>query len=270
MPSIHPSEDPPLGWLVPCLAVADIRKSLDFYAKLDLVQFGGDAAESWAMLRNRAIEIHLFHGHIERDLPNFRGADFGAIRSAMSARGLEVKGEEGPAGFTYVDPDGRDVFFDTSPEEAERYLAGHPLTIPIPGDDVHAGTGLDLGNLSWCLACEDLQATMAFYRTLGMVLAAGEPENGWAVLARADHPPEFGRRLITTRLSLFQGMIPTDTVNFRGGNVRAIAEVLGERGVDLADGVVTGEDGGECLLIKDPDGRPVFFDTTPPERLYGA
>jgi catechol 2,3-dioxygenase-like lactoylglutathione lyase family enzyme len=270
MPSIHPSEDPPLGWLVPCLAVKDLQATLDFYARLDLVQFGGDVEQSWAMLRNRAIEIHLFHGHIDRDLPNFRGADFGAIRAAMSARGLEVKGDQGPASFTYVDPDGRDVFFDTSPEEAEWYASGNPLTIPIPEDDVHAGTGMDLGNLAWCLACDDLEATMAFYRKLGMVLAGGDPEKGWAILGRVDHPVEYGQRMITTCLSLFQGMIPVDTVNFRGGSVGAIAEVLAERGVDLKDGVVTSEDGGEYLQIEDPDGRPVLFDTSPPERLYEA
>jgi len=27
MPSIHPSESPKLGWLVPCLAVADLEAS---------------------------------------------------------------------------------------------------------------------------------------------------------------------------------------------------------------------------------------------------
>ena len=49
MPSIHPSEDPALGWLVPCLAVKDLSASLDFYAKLDLVRYGGNPAENWAM-----------------------------------------------------------------------------------------------------------------------------------------------------------------------------------------------------------------------------
>jgi hypothetical protein len=75
-------------------------------------------------------------------------------------------------------------------------------------------------------------------------------------------------------LSLFSGAFtrnwaPEDCMlNFRGGHVAAIADTLGARGIDLCDGVKLGEDGGESLLIKDPDDRAVFFDTTPPERLY--
>ena len=90
MTSLHPSEEPELGWLVPCLTVADLPASLDFYAKLGLVRYGGNVAENWAMLRNRAIEIHLFNGHIEKDMLNFRGGDPEAIREAMAlARELE-------------------------------------------------------------------------------------------------------------------------------------------------------------------------------------
>ena len=59
-------------------------------------------------------------------------------------------------------------------------------------------------------------------------------------------------------------------LNLRGGNVAAIAEVLATRGIDLGDGVVRTPDGGENLTIKDPDGRPVFLDTTPPERMYAS
>jgi catechol 2,3-dioxygenase-like lactoylglutathione lyase family enzyme len=270
MPSIHPSEKPALGWLVPCLAVKDLSVALDFYGKLDLVQYGGDVAEKWAMLRNRAIEIHVFQGHIPADLLNFRGGDLDEIRAFTDGQGLEVDAEEGPKSFILRDPDRREVFFDSSPEEQRDYESGQPLTSPVPGDDVHAGDGIDLGNMACCLACADLSANRSFYESLGLVLGLGEPEHGWAVMSRADHPPEFGRRQITTCVSLFQGVIPADTLNFRGGNVKAISEVLEERGVDLGDGVTVGDDGGESLFIQDPEGRPILFDTTPPERLYEA
>jgi hypothetical protein len=62
-------------------------------------------------------------------------------------------------------------------------------------------------------------------------------------------------------------MIPADLLNFRGGDVAAIAEKLGEAGVDLQEGVREAPDGGRSLLIYDPDEHPLFFDTTPPERL---
>lgn len=267
MTSIHPSEDPPLGLFVPCLAVADLEASLDFYAQLDLHRCGGDPAAGWAMLRNRAIEIHLFQGHVPRDLLNFRGGDLDALRAAVLERGIEIASTEGEKSFTVLDPDGREVFFDSSPEETAAYAAGQPLTATVPGGDVHAGDGLDLGNLTWCLACADLLQTKAFYETLGLVPCGGEPEQGWAILGRADHRPEPGRRLVTTWLSLFAGMIPADTLNFRGGPVAAVAEALVGRGVDLGDGVKVAADGGESLLLKDPDGRAVLLDTTPPERL---
>ena len=89
-----------------------------------------------------------------------------------------------------------------------------------------------------------------------------------AILTRPDHPPVFGARRATTSISLFQGMIPSDTLNLRGGNVGAIAQAVGERGVDLGAGVQIGTDGGESILLLDPDERPILFDTTPPERLY--
>ncbi len=84
MPSIHPSEEPRLGWFVPCLAVADLRTSLDFYVHLDLVMYGGDVNENWAMLRNRVIEIHVFQGHIPKDLLNFRGCETAGTRLATT------------------------------------------------------------------------------------------------------------------------------------------------------------------------------------------
>jgi catechol 2,3-dioxygenase-like lactoylglutathione lyase family enzyme len=270
MPSIHPSENPPLGWLVPCLAVADLTASLDFYAKLDLVRYGGDPKENWAMLRSRAVEIHLFEGHIPKDLLNFRGGDPEAIRSALAERGLAIASEQGPGSFTVLDPDGREVFFDTCAEEIAAYESGQPLTAPVPEKDVHAGPGLDLGNLTCCLDCAELEATRGFYRSLGLVPAGGVPEEGWAILARADHMPAPGKRLVGTSLSLFRDMIPEDMLNLRGGNVGSIAETIAGRGVDLLDGVQTAPDGGECLLVRDPDGRAVFFDTTPPERLYAS
>ena len=268
MPSIHPSEDPALGWLVPCLAVKDLEASMEWYARLDLLPYGGDPKQGWSMLRNRAVEIHLFQGHIPKDILNFRGGDLPAIRQALASHGIEPTSLEAPISFTVLDPDGREVFFDTSPEETADYAAGKLTTIPFPGDDVHGGDGLDLGNLTCCLACEDLQATLAWYEKLGLVQGGGEKEQGWAIVARRDHVPSFGTRLTDTYLSLFQGMIPKDILNLRGGNVGAIAEVLAARGMDLGEGVKTGADGGESLLLEDPDGRGVFLDTTPPERLY--
>lgn len=268
MPSIHPSENPPLGWLIPCLAVKDLAASLEFYAKFDLLPYGGNVDEGWAMLRSRAVEVHLFHGHIDKDVLNFRGGDLPVVREALLGRGLKRRGEESFAAWTFVDPDDRDIFFDSSPEETADYAAGRHTSIPFGGDDPHAGDGMDLGNFTVCLNCPDLATTSRFYETMGFVPTAGDPASGWSILTRPDHPAKFGERMDTTSLSLFSGMIPKDTLNLRGGNVAEIAATLAERGVDLGDGVQVAPDGGESLFLMDPDGRAILFDTSPPERLY--
>ena len=127
MASIHPSEEPALGWLVPCLATQDIKALIAFYAKLDFVQYGGNVEEGWAMLRNRAIELHLFQGHVNRDTLNFRGGSPAAIRASMDKRGLVVDSTMGERSFTYLDPDGRPVFIDSGPDEetVSRRAAAH-------------------------------------------------------------------------------------------------------------------------------------------------
>jgi catechol 2,3-dioxygenase-like lactoylglutathione lyase family enzyme len=273
MTSIHPSEDPQWGWLVPTLNCADLGVTLAFYEKLGFVRFGGnpDRDEGWAMIRNGLIEVHLFTAaHCPADGLNFRGGDAGGIRAALAARGLTATRVDGPTSFTHTDPDGRGVFFDIGEPEVSQFQGGQPLTLPLPDGVDLEDRELDLGNFTWCLVCENLQATADFYCAMGFTAAGGEPENGWAILARADHLPSPGKRLGAMHLSLFHDMIPKDMLNFRGGNVAAIAKVLGERGVDLCDEVKTGEDGTESLSITDPDGRPVFFDTTPAERLYAA
>ena len=269
MPSIHPSEHPPLGWLVPCLAVNDIHESIDYYAALGFERLGGDPDAGWAALRSRANEIHLFQGHIEQDLLNLRGGDWDAIKAALDERGLEAQGGDGFAARTYLDPDGRPVFFDATDDEVRAYHSGRPLTLPIIGE-LHSGDGVDLGNLTVCLNCQSLSETRDFYAALAFEAGGGDADTGWLIMARPDHHPAAGKRVDSVYLSLFEGMIPEDLLNFRGGNVRAIADQLAGHGIDLGDGVTVGEDGGESLMLTDPDGRTVFFDTTPRERLYGS
>ena len=133
------------------------------------------------------------------------------------------------------------------------------MTIAIEEGDVQAGEGLDLGNLTYCLACADLGRTRAFYETLGFVRVGPDSPVGGEILARADHIPAPGKRLIATYLSLSGGMLSRDGIGFRGGNVAAIAKTLGAGGVDLQKGPRAAPDGEPSLLIEDPDGRPVSF-----------
>jgi catechol 2,3-dioxygenase-like lactoylglutathione lyase family enzyme len=268
MTSIFPSEQPQWGWLVPCLACPDVSATMAFYAKLGFTPNGGVLKEGWAILRNGPTELHLFSTEIlPKDLLNFRGGDREGIRAALSQAGIDLV-ERTPRSFSAIDPEGREVFFDIGEPEVSQLAAGQPLTVPLPeGAELHERT-LDLGNFTWCVTCEDLAATTAFYGAMGLGATGGQPEHGYAVLTRADHPRVHGQRMEVMCLALFVGLIPEDTLNFRGGDVSAIAAVLAGEGVDLCEGIQVGEDGGESLLIRDNDRRAVLFDTTPPERLY--
>ena len=272
MSSIFPSESPQWGWAVVCLSCGDkLDACIDFYKKLGFRQHGGEPDKGWCMLRSGVNELHLFDfPKREHEMLNFRGGDIAGVRAAVDALGAPVFKEFGPTSFIVLDPDGRQVFFDYSDAEAAELETGQMLTVPLPeGEGVH-DTDMDLGNFSWCLACDDLATTSAFYCALAFVPAGGQPQRGWQILGRPDHVVEYGERADAMHVSLFQGIIPTDMLNFRGGNVAAIATVIEGRGVALGDGVQVSEDGGESLMVLDPCGRPVLFDTTPPERLYSA
>ena len=106
MASIHPSEDPQLGWLVPCLAVADLQASLAFYQCLGFTVIGGDPDEDWVIVRSRAVELHLFgHRYLKTDLLNLRGGDHDGIKALIAREELPIIHVEGPSSFTLADPE---------------------------------------------------------------------------------------------------------------------------------------------------------------------
>jgi hypothetical protein len=267
MPSVHPSERPQWGWLVPILSCRELVSTLGFYEKAGFSTIGGDPERGWAIIRNGPIELHLFTGYTEKDLLNFRGGDHQGMRASLAGSYVEMK-KVGPTSFISTDPEGREVFFDTGESEVRHYQWGQPLSVALPEGEALQDRRIDLGNLSWCLACEDIGKSMDFYCSMGLFLTGGQPNEGWAVLARQDHRPVPGRRLDSIYLTLFSGMLPKDTLSFRGGDVSAIAGHLETEGIELGEGVQIAEDGGESLLVMDPDGRALFFETTPNERLY--
>lgn len=51
------------------------------------------------------------------------------------------------------------------------------------------------------------------------------------------------------------------TLNFRGADVRAIAEDLASRGHQFESPPKGSDDKGWSATVRDPDGYPLFFDT---------
>jgi lactoylglutathione lyase len=110
------------GKLSICLNVKDLEASCAFYAKLGFVQTGGKMDDGWAVISDGENELHLFQGHISSNTLNFRGGDVFARAEALKGQGLNmecdaVKESDGSDGAWIRDPDGNDIYFNTSPDE---------------------------------------------------------------------------------------------------------------------------------------------------------
>ncbi|MHC5113216.1 MAG: VOC family protein [Planctomycetota bacterium] len=115
-----------LGEYYPCLNVQDLQQSIEFYEKLDFRMIDDHRSENWAALQHNNMVLCLYQGHILKNLINFRGGDLEAIHAEAAARGLEfstppVEHPDGSWSGEVLDPDGNVIFFNTTPDERERY-----------------------------------------------------------------------------------------------------------------------------------------------------
>ena len=115
---------------------------------------------------------------------------------------------------------------------------------------------MDLGWLDVCLRVTDVRVSRTFYEELGFRQVEGEDEEGWAVVVNGE-----------ARLGLFEPkyMSQQVTLNFRGGNIRAISDELTQRGFRFVEEPKVNEDGSGSAILRDPDGHTLFFDTAPGE-----
>jgi len=105
-----------------------------------------------------------------------------------------------------------------------------------------------------CLNVKDIARSHEFYTKLGFNEVEGDPGKNWLVLEKG-----------TFRVGLFQGFLPQNTINFRGGDITRVVRGLQAAGLEpydvhFADGSGTGN-----AMLQDPDGNPIFFDTTAKE-----
>ena len=114
--------------------------------------------------------------------------------------------------------------------------------------------------LGWsdvCLRVVGVRASREFYEKLGFRRVEGVDEEGWAVMTNGD-----------VRLGLYEKQHMGDdamSLNFRGGDVVANAELLSSRGLTIEKGPVQGSRGGWSAWLRDPDGNTIFLDTEPGE-----
>ena len=116
-----------LGEHYPCLNVADIAASIDFYQKLGFRMIEDHSDQKWAVMQHNNMALCLFQGHIDQNLINFRGGDIEEIVKDATERGLNFEKpaqlqEDGSWSAEVRDPDGNSVFFNTYPNEREQYV----------------------------------------------------------------------------------------------------------------------------------------------------
>ena len=118
-----------LGAFSVSLAVKDIEASRTFYEKFGFQVFGGDASQSWLIMKNGGTVIGLFQGMFERNSLTFNpGWDSNArklddytdvreLQRRLKEQDVEFISEAdesttGPASFMAADPDGNPILVD--------------------------------------------------------------------------------------------------------------------------------------------------------------
>ena len=116
-----------LGEHYPCLNVQDLTRSIEFYQKLDFTIIEDHTSENWAVLQHNNMALCLFQGHIDENLINFRGGNIEAIHKEATSRGLKLTKParlepDGSWSAEIRDPDGNVIYFNTFPDEREKYV----------------------------------------------------------------------------------------------------------------------------------------------------
>jgi catechol 2,3-dioxygenase-like lactoylglutathione lyase family enzyme len=125
-------------------------------------------------------------------------------------------------------------------------------------DTTHAMT---LGNFSVSLAVKDLDASRAFYQTLGFEPIMGDPSQNWLILQNG-----------SATIGLFQGMFERNMLTFNPGwdsagnpltqftDVRELQRRLKQAGIVLATEADESGSGPASFMVIDPDGNPILID----------
>ena len=121
---------------------------------------------------------------------------------------------------------------------------------------------MSLGNFSVSLAVKDLQASRAFYETLGFTVFHDQSAHNWMILKSP-----------TATLGLFQGMFEGNILTFNPGwdadgqatgepfeDVRAMQKRLKASGVEIANEADEASTGPASFLVTDPDGNQIMID----------
>ena len=111
---------------------------------------------------------------------------------------------------------------------------------------------VDLGKFSMSLAVKDIATSLAFYQKIGFkpLPGAGGIEQNWIILINGN-----------SKIGLFQGMFPTNTITFNPKDACTIHEDLKSEGIPILMTLGIDKENGKCAFtIADPDGNPILID----------
>lgn len=120
---------------------------------------------------------------------------------------------------------------------------------------------MQLGAFSISLAVEDLEASRAFYETLGFEVTGGDGERYYMLRNREG-----------TLIGVFEGLFEKNILTFNPGwnqeaerldgflDVREIRDRLVEAGLELATDLDPEGAGPASIVLEDPDGNPILVD----------
>ncbi len=107
-----------------------------------------------------------------------------------------------------------------------------------------------LGEFSISLSVKDIKVSKSFYEKLGFVVVDGDLSKNWLILKNG-----------TTKVGLFQGFFPRNTMTFHPNNARSSYKLVKESEIPviMANGFDQTE-GPASYMISDPDGNPILVD----------
>lgn len=113
---------------------------------------------------------------------------------------------------------------------------------------------MELGWFELSFDVKDIVATRDFYVTLGFEGLSEEFDGRVVTLQKSD-----------CRLCLYQGFLdpPETQLIFWQGDVEGIAQDLARKGIRIEKPPARDHEGGVGALVRDPDGRPVYFVNLP-------
>ncbi|GAA4274868.1 hypothetical protein GCM10022258_41640 [Aquimarina gracilis] len=109
---------------------------------------------------------------------------------------------------------------------------------------------MDLGTFSLSLAVKDITTSKGFYEKLGFTMIDGNLDQKWAILKNGN-----------SKIGLFQGMFPTNTLTFSPENSRSIHDIVKKEGIAIVmSNAMDQKEGPASFMVTDPDGNPILID----------